>query len=532
MAIKQYVSLNEPLFGIGTYKDTLNLDTGATTRKIKKLVLTGSVDENITLYTIATGNLFRIELPSLRIQGQFALAGKCSHYRPVILASDRVDGTISGGDASSVQGVVDIVDNYASVEDFKSYLAAQYAAGTPVTVWYVLSTPTTSTTALPRGLSGIVEGFLTQSGTPTPTNPIYPTANSIDAFLDKKYLKFGTETDTITTLPKTIIGDGQSASAVIKGNMQQSGTPTPTNPIYPAETGDKTANLFDGTTSATNKRLSISTGGTYSADGYSVSEYIPILPSTRYIVNTSYSVYYCLYDANRNYIMGDYINNVRPIANSYSNAAYIRFDFATADISTIVFVQGSTAPTEYIPYGYKIPILSGGTTTPVYLGEVESTRKVKKFVLNGTEDWVMRTVQNKTTFTYTPNITLPTGAYCICSHYKSEYSLNNFVTNLGSNMISMVDNRFATADDFKNWLASQYSSGTPVTAWVALVNSQTTVLNEPLRTIREYSDSVTGTGLPTTGTAEQFDVDTTLKPSEVDLTYHGWHPHSDTVFTE
>ena len=31
-------------------------------------------------------------------------------------------------------------------------------------------------------------------------------------------------------------------------------------------------------------------------------------------------------------------------------------------------------------------------------------------------------------------------------------------------------------------------------------------------------------------TAEQFDVDTTLKPSEVDLTYHGWHEHSDTKF--
>ena len=58
------------------------------------------------------------------------------------------------------------------------------------------------------------------------------------------YKKYGTETDTITSLPKTIIGDGQPISTyTIKGNMQQSGTPTPTNPIYPSECGDRTTNL-------------------------------------------------------------------------------------------------------------------------------------------------------------------------------------------------------------------------------------------------------------------------------------------------
>ena len=45
------------------------------------------------------------------------------------------------------------------------------------------------------------------------------------------YRKYETATDTITSLPKTIIGDGQNISAyTIKGNMQQSGTPTPSNP--------------------------------------------------------------------------------------------------------------------------------------------------------------------------------------------------------------------------------------------------------------------------------------------------------------
>ena len=39
------------------------------------------------------------------------------------------------------------------------------------------------------------------------------------------------------------------------------------------------------------------------------------------------------------------------------------------------------------------------------------------------------------------------------------------------------------------------------------------------------TEQVTVPTLTTTGTAEQFNVLTTLAPSEVSLTYHGWHEH-------
>ena len=58
------------------------------------------------------------------------------------------------------------------------------------------------------------------------------------AFASTKYGIYKFAQDIITSLPATIIADGQSASAIIKGNMQQSGTPTPANPIYPTECGD------------------------------------------------------------------------------------------------------------------------------------------------------------------------------------------------------------------------------------------------------------------------------------------------------
>ena len=250
-------------------------------------------------------------------------------------------------------------------------------------------------------------------------------------WIDIPYRKYGTETETLTNLPADIIADGQSASADIIGNMVQTGTPTPQNPIQPSECGD------------------LETTGEHTGQ-------------------------------------------------------------------------------------YKIPISSGGVTTPVYLGEVQSERQIKKLVLTGTEycKFEIGTM-------YTIPVDMPQTSYSnyICSHYQPAYSYDSCKNTNNTFAISkrpvlfISDNRFSTATELKTWLAQQYSAGTPVTVWYVLATPQTTTLNEPIRKIGNYADSVSVTGIPTTGTAESFDIDTTLKPSEVDLTYHGWHEHSDTKFT-
>ena len=53
-----------------------------------------------------------------------------------------------------------------------------------------------------------------------------------------------TSTDTITT-PAVLYPTGTTATVGLKGNMIQSSTPTPTTPIQPQETGERTGNLFD-----------------------------------------------------------------------------------------------------------------------------------------------------------------------------------------------------------------------------------------------------------------------------------------------
>lgn len=166
---------NNPLCGIDKYKDILNLATGAITRKIKKLVLTGR--ENINAWTGAGTGYFYIPAngiirfnatDKLWLSNQYSTKSQSDPWGNYVISCN-----------PSAQGRLVIKNtDYPTVADFKAYLASQYAAGTPVTVWYVIAEPDTETITVPTGLSGTVEGFLNQSGTPTPTNPIYPTANT------------------------------------------------------------------------------------------------------------------------------------------------------------------------------------------------------------------------------------------------------------------------------------------------------------------------------------------------------------------
>ena len=61
---------------------------------------------------------------------------------------------------------------------------------------------------------------------------------SSGSFIDAALRVYGSEADTITSFPASIIADGENASAIIYGNMTQTGTPTPASPIYPSECGE------------------------------------------------------------------------------------------------------------------------------------------------------------------------------------------------------------------------------------------------------------------------------------------------------
>lgn len=205
--------LSEPLCGIGSYTDSLDLSTGILTRKIKKLVLTGA--ENIT-------NL-----------GDYYNCGVTISSIAWRTASSTVGGGFTASNnGRSLWAIKSNFSAFTTVTDFKSYLQQQYAAGTPVTVWYVLAEPEVSTLTVPSGLTGTIEGYLIQDGTPTPETPIYPTANGVKQADNTYSIKYGYKLDmaskTRNSLPsaaeQTITLNGVTATCDGKGKYSFTGT--------------------------------------------------------------------------------------------------------------------------------------------------------------------------------------------------------------------------------------------------------------------------------------------------------------------
>lgn len=366
--------------------------------------------------------------------------------------------------------------------------------------------------------------------------------------------KYGTETDAITTFPATVIGDGTPiTSYTIKGNMEQSGTPTPSNPIYPSECGERTENLYDYTTDEQYKYIS-QNGAIYTAQATAanfVSAKIPVVSGRTYILVkpilvSSSGLYAAFYDSSDNALLTHNVGlNETITLEAPENASYFRTSLKRNGVEnmTTMLTEGSTAPTTYIPYGYKLPLTLGSTTTNIYLGEVQSERKIKKLVLDGTEDEVTwgSYINDRGRFIVSPSDMMSgtDRGLVFSDRYNNEYRVPELNINSVENAIAIYEDKiyiyttgdYTTLASFKTYLAQQYAAGTPVTIWYILAEPTTGIVNEPIRKIGTYTDSVSGTGLATSGTAQQFDVGTTLKPSEVDLTYHGWHEHEDIELT-
>lgn len=134
---------NKPLYGTGTNLDYLQRladGSGVEHRAWGVYVFNGTENaefrklDSVYRYSVRIGN--SIHIPQ----------SKCTHF---------TWSTVSGG----TQNHFYITDaqylhlfsvDLTTVEAFKSYLAAQYAAGTPVTVIYPLATPTDTPVALPE----------------------------------------------------------------------------------------------------------------------------------------------------------------------------------------------------------------------------------------------------------------------------------------------------------------------------------------------------------------------------------------------
>ena len=375
---------------------------------------------------------------------------------------------------------------------------------------------------------------------------------------DIPYSMLETATDVVTSLPVKVYGDGETdISLLLKGNTETSGTPSPQNPITIDGVGNKTANLLP-----TNIAWYLNNN----ASAMDKSDVSDIRIKTDVFPVSDTNAYLTVGGFNLPNIDGLYLAAIRfygddlttplttsgsgntravPTGAKWASLLYgtnsTTFDTSTIksqmQAAQITAIYGQTLPSSYIPFGYEISILKDSQAlTPIYVSQQlmkigdyadtiaadgTATYNIRKLVITGEEaGWSQdgTSGSNNRYRLYLTNVK-NTGTYITDfynSHFKVQvgYAAYTSVIWYGGSQyvyISVPSSEYPTFADFKTWLQQQYAAGTPVTIYYLRATPTT--------------ETVTASTIPTTGGEAVIDVDTTVKPSELDLTYHGWHTH-------
>lgn len=358
--------------------------------------------------------------------------------------------------------------------------------------------------------------------------------------------------ETESALPLTVNANGEPLTDYkLYGNTVQDGTPTPENPIVPSGCGERTWNLlpFD------DKNFVISTGGSnliveckngslnmkgtateiITTNANWKNNFTFELKAGTYYCNSpsplggAFGRYIKKYDDNSNIIGADkYTFTLTENTKCYLSF-YIYNKVIDSEIKLMLNLGSTALP--YEPYGYKLPLTANGVEHSIYLGEVETTRMIKKLVLTGEENWSAITITtNNAIFRLDLSDYPLSGIVPISTHYTGSTAAlwrdvaNDEVTTSIRNLNAVAIRHIGlSVADFKAYLAQQYAAGTPVTVWYVLAEPETAVVNEPLMKIGDYADEISGTGLPTLNGITVYDCDLAVKPSKMYVKYrkHG-----------
>lgn len=147
------VYLTEQLMQINDYADSLD-SNGTVTYNIYKHELTGQETWNRT----SAGKMYSSDalngIPNY-LHTLYEVTMMCTHYKPDMnygntshLSLNEI--SLYGTEASlSIREIYIYPDGYATAADFATYLQQQYANGTPVTIWFIMETPTTEQVTVP-----------------------------------------------------------------------------------------------------------------------------------------------------------------------------------------------------------------------------------------------------------------------------------------------------------------------------------------------------------------------------------------------
>lgn len=348
--------------------------------------------------------------------------------------------------------------------------------------------------------------------------------------------------------PLRYIGDGRPLTDyLISGNALQDGTPTPDAPVEVQGCGVRTGNLFDF------EQLKNAPSGTIEGANFSHLLELQLKANTYYTmasngtgstVSTPADLYRSVYFNSKTGEAS--VNKNHPVTALTDSTGIVRIGFASERTNAQQYLngeaqlwinEGNTA-LPYEPYGYKLPLTVNGTEYPIYLGQVETTRRIKKLVLTGEEPWYtavsssglfgIQRFEPMQAHPFIPSYSAISNFYVYnpvqsgvdAATASGEFAMQAFrVGSAWQYNFFIKDNRYGNVTDFKSYLAAQYAAGTPVTVWYVLAEPETAVVNEPLMKIGDYADTVSaaqaGVTIPTVRGENVLDVPTEVKPSEV-----------------
>lgn len=127
-------------------------------------------------------------------------------------------------------------------------------------------------------------------------------------------------------------------------------------------------NLFDKDTVTLGYYVNQTNGTLGANSNHATSDYIPVIPSTKYSFPSDSGTRIAYYDANKTFISGAF-PAISPITTP-SNAKYVRYSFVAAQTNTQQFEKGGQV-TSYETYGYKFVKQASAIVDNTFVAEIK-----------------------------------------------------------------------------------------------------------------------------------------------------------------
>lgn len=161
---------------------------------------------------------------------------------------------------------------------------------------------------------------------------------------------------------------------------------------------------------------------------------------------------------------------------------------------------------------FKLPLTVNGVEYPIYLGQVETTRRIKKIEISVNR---IITLASGYAGAVSEDFMLPALSgigFCDVASYGGTSAVNSFYVNRRNTVF--VLNAGTALEDAKELLNGHF-------VWYVLAEPETAIVNEPLMKIGDYADTVSfaqaGVTIPTVNGENVLDVQAEVKPSEITI---------------